>query len=499
MRHLAWFLLLFLMGFVHTGPGAAQSGGPLNLPLPQLTGLKLEFGVDYETGRIAGMATLTVHNTSSASLPRVPLVLNRLMAVGGVRDGAGRDLTFGQRVVVYEDVPRFQINAIEVELAEPLLPGKSTRLAVAYDGQLVGYTEVGMRYTKDHVSRDFTILREDVLAFPVVGVPSMRASRAAPRGEFDYEVVATVPEDLVVATGGELVVRLAHDGLATWHYRSRDPAPFVAVTIAPYRIAEADGVRIFHFADDGDGAAMVLGASRRAVAQYGEIFGPLDRPLVLSVMQVPEGWGSQASLSGGILQEAGAFRDRAQLVEVYHELSHLWNARDLDAPSPRWNEGLAMFLQGRMARELDGWEGEAAELQRTAQRLTARCGPDQPCGRIPMRKYGHERMTDLSYSVGRLMFAALYDALGEAAFDRALRLHFQAHQAAGTTTDDLVRAFVDVGGQSARRIFDDWLESTAWVDRLRQGPSPDATRTGGRKELHGGARTFVTRGRPVIR
>jgi aminopeptidase N len=98
---------------------------------------------------------------------------------------------------------------------------------------------------------------------------------------------------------------------------------------------------------------------------------------------------------------------------------------------------------------------------------------DHPCSRVALRNYGTEQMTDYSYSVGRLMFAALYESLGEEAFDSALHQHFQASQASGTRTDDMVRAFVDEGGPVAQRIFDDWLESTAWLDRLQADPAHD--------------------------
>jgi aminopeptidase N len=167
--------------------------------------------------------------------------------------------------------------------------------------------------------------------------------------------------------------------------------------------------------------------------------------------------------------------------QLYHELSHLWNARDLDVPSPRWNEGLAMFLQDRLAHEIDGWDGGAAALEQTATRLLGQCGGDQPCGHVPLRQYGSERMTDLSYPVGRLMFAALFHALGDEVFDRALQRHYQAGKASGTTTDDMVQAFVDVGGTPARRIFDDWLESTGWVMRLRSAVSLQTMFDGYRK------------------
>lgn len=451
--------------------GAAGQGILSDMTLPVLSHVELQLRVDYDSELIAGEAVLTVQNPAEEPLSRVPLLLNRLMRVEEVRGDRGQELGFRQQVTVFEDRTTYQVNAVEVDLNDPVPPGGSVRIAVAYGGHLVGYTEVGFRYVQERIAREFTILREDAHAFPTVGVPSLRVNRAASRVPFGFDVTTTVPAELVVATGGEEVGRTVRDGMTTWRHRSRGWAPYLVVAIAPYQVVEADGLRIFHFPEDGEGAQRVLQAAQRAAARYREIFGALDGPLALSVMQIPEGWGSQASLAGGIIQEAAAFRDRSQLVQLYHELSHLWNARDLDAPSPRWNEGLATFLQGRLARELDDWDGEGVALQQTATRLLARCGAADPCGRVPLRRYGHEGMTDLSYSVGRLMFAALYHVLGEETFDRALRGHFQGHRASGTRTDDLVRAFVEAGGRVAQAVFDDWLDSTDWVERLRTRPS----------------------------
>lgn len=460
---------LFLLAAL-SHPALAQKS-PSPLELPQLTHLALEVEPDFEAERVAGTAILTLRNRSDAPLARVPLILHRLMRVTSVTDGDGRAVTFRQQVTSFADWERFQVNAIEVELAAPLAPDASTRLSVVYEGYLVGYTETGMQYVRDHVDRAFTILREDALAFPGVGVPSLETNRSAPRASFEFEVAVTVPADLVVATGGEEIAREERGDQVTWRYRSRGPAPYLIVAIAPYGIAQSGGLKAFHFPDDSAGARTMLTASRRAAERLGQILGPLDRSMALSIMEIPDGWGSQASLTGGIILEADAFRDPERRIELYHELTHLWNAVDLDTPSPRWNEGLAMFLQGRLAREIDGWDGEREAYERTAAGLLERCGGDEPCGRVPMRRYGAEQLTGYSYRVGRLMFAALYAALGEEAFDRALRTHFQAHQVSGTTTDDLVRAFVDEGGPAARQIFADWLDSTAWLDRLREASS----------------------------
>ncbi|MDH3455801.1 MAG: M1 family aminopeptidase [Gemmatimonadota bacterium] len=480
MRALTQLAVLGLVLLTNIRPGLAQSTS-LKGSLPLLTRIELAVRVDYESERVVGTATLTLENASTTSLARVPLLLNRLMRVKAVRGTGGGALVHRQRITSFEDVGKFQVNAVEVDLPATLLPEESVRLAVAFEGYLVGYTEVGMLYVRDHVDWEFTILREDALAFPVVGVPSMRVNRAAAREPFDFEVSATVPQDLIVATGGEQIGRAVRNGLVTWRFRSREPAPYLIVTIAPYQVIEAGGLRVFHFPGDSVGAQMVLQASRRAAARLQEMFGPHERALALNVMEIPDGWGSQASLAGGIIQEASAFRDRDQMRQLYHEMSHLWNARDVDTPSPRWNEGLAMFLQDRLAREIDGWDGGADALQQTATRLLDQCGSDQRCSRVPLRQYGNEHMTDLSYSVGRLMFAVLYHALGDEVFDRALYRHYQARKASGTSTDDIVRAFVDVGGPVAQSIFDDWLESAAWIKRLRDSDSLQAMFDGYRK------------------
>ena len=279
------------------------------------------------------------------------------------------------------------------------------------------------------------------MAFPVLGIPSRKALRAMPRAPFAFSAAITVPGDLVVATGGRATGATKRDLLTTWMYRSDDPVPFLNVAIAPYRILTQPGVQVFHFPQDSAGAAMLMRSATNAVRQYTQWFGPLSREPNLTVVEIPEGWGSQASLAAGIIQTADAFRDRAQLYQVYHELSHVWNVSDLDRPSPRWNEGLASFLQWRMAAELDGWADWTARLGRIERSIRGKCQSGSPCATVPFADYGKAGLTDLSYSVGAAMFYVLYQTLGADAFDRAYREFFARHRDRGATSADLVAAF----------------------------------------------------------
>jgi hypothetical protein len=169
LKRILYCLSLFVVGL--SAVAASGQSAFSGTEIPQLSSLDLDVRVDYESERIAGKAILTLRNLSAAPLSRVPLLLNRLMRVEAVQSSNGNDLIFHQKVTAFEDVDKWQVNAIEVELARPVQPEGTVEIEVAFGGYLVGYTEVGMRYVRDHVDRDFTILREDALAFPVVGVP----------------------------------------------------------------------------------------------------------------------------------------------------------------------------------------------------------------------------------------------------------------------------------------------------------------------------------------
>jgi aminopeptidase N len=203
---------------------------------------------------------------------------------------------------------------------------------------------------------------------------------------------------------------------------------------------------------------MVERAIAGAVGRFTQWYGPLRREPRVTVIEIPDGFGSQASLSAGIIQTAAAFRDRADLPQLYHELSHVWNVADLERPSPRWNEGLASFLEYRMAAELDGWADWDRIVGWYTQSAQRGCAASR-CDSIPLARYGSAQMTDRSYSVGMLMFYVLFQTLGAEGFDRAYRDFFQRYQSAGGTSTNLAEAFRRVApGLSAGESLTQMIE-----------------------------------------
>ncbi len=451
--------------------GHAAAGQPTLTPLHY----ELAIRVDCDAEIVTGSASVQLRNISDAPASSASLLLYRLMAVDAVTDGDGHALGFSQTAVPFSDFGELQVNQIIVELTETLPPGAETTVRVDYAGHLLGYVETGMLYTRDHVSREFTILRDDTWAFPKPGYPSIADLRGTPEPRFTYHARITVPIELSVANGGRLIAVEESGALATYVYESVRRSVRMDFAIADYSTLHEGAVHIHHLAGDERGAAHVARAARRSLDLYASWFGPLRGENSLAFIEIPDGYGSQTT-EGTIIQSAGAFKDTMKSCEVYHEVSHLWNVTATDRPSPRWEEGLAMFLQYLVSDEVDGGTAVDERADKLIAHLSERL-PEHAARRVPMCEYGEENLTDMSYTAGGLLFDVYYRLVGAEVFRKTVGEYYRTFFETGGSTDDFVLLASELSPVDLGPFFDDWVYSPRWTERvLASGDHNDLVR-----------------------
>jgi hypothetical protein len=471
--------LLLIAIWTVQGGVVAQETADFRLAMNRLD---LSLDLNHEDGSLAGSASYEIINLSDAPVSEVPFNLGRLMTVRSASFLEGEDLEFSQDVRVFVDSPQRQVNHVVVSLPGPLAPGSEVTLRMDYSGFLVGYTETGSLYIQDRIvwnalsdyrpDGKFSILRTDAFAWPVLGTLNSRVNRVAPRPDFTFSAKIAVPEPYIVASSGKLVEQRTRDGRTSFLYESIDPVPFLNLPIAEYAVSRSPGIRVYHFPADSAGGVRILESATEGLELLASWFGPLGVTPELVVMEIPEMWGSQASLTGGIIQTADAFGEAGSMSALYHELSHLWNARDLDQPSARWNEGLATFLAHRMAESLEGSEEMEGAVQRTADRILAGVSRTPEIASVPFSRYGEAGVTDLSYRVGFLMFYSLELALGEDAFNSVMRSFYQNHKEQGWTFEGLAELLKAHPQEDFSGFLENWIYTTAWFEKLQAGIPP---------------------------
>lgn len=229
----------------------------------------LDFDLDYDQDILRATAALTLENSSTQPVKEVSLLLYRLLSAKTVRGENGADVPFRQTIVAFEDLGKQQANQVIVSLPAPLAPGAQTTLRIAYEGYLLGYAETGMLYVRDRIDRNFTILRQDSLAYPQPGVPSYERNRRAGLREFTYKARVTVPTGLTVANGGRLDGADAAGGRTTFRFSSLKPSWRMDFAIAEYGQLSSGSVRVYYFPADKDGATGVADAAARSLELFG--------------------------------------------------------------------------------------------------------------------------------------------------------------------------------------------------------------------------------------
>ena len=419
--------------------------------------LKIE--VDYDQEKIFSECALTIQNPVEDPLNTVPLNLYRLLDVTSVKDIDGKDLPFSQDIAKFSDWEQLQVNHIRVKISPSLAQGKKKTLVIRYEGHLLGYSEV-MRYVKDHIDRKYTILREDCLTFPEVGLLSWKSNHGKILQRYDFTASITVPQPLIVANGGELISINESDGKATYTYKSLEPSWRMDFAVAEYEILknEPEKLRIFTFPNNKEGAHSLLESLRKAKELYTGWFGPLKDFRGLTVIEVLQGYGSQKDVTA-ILQEESAFNGTESHYEFYHELSHFWNVKSRDELPPRFeSEGLAMLLQHLVQEKLEGTPNAVEKaVNAMRDRLRKNFAQHSDWKDVPMIDYGKKDITDLSYRKGQLFFYILYELMGEEPFLETMGSFYQKYYDTGATAQQFVEHVKNLSSKNLDRLFEEWV------------------------------------------
>jgi hypothetical protein len=432
---------------------------------------RLAISFDYPKETMHGTARLEVINRDRVPVSEISLLLYRMLRVERADDGEDRRLRFTQEVVSFEDFPQLQVNHVRVTLLHRLRPGDTATIGVRYAGYLLGYSETGMRYIQDRIDPGFTILRPDAFTYPEIGYPSFAANQGVGNRAFHYEILVTVPDSLRVANGGRLVEVTRANGLATYRYRDIRPAWRMDVAIAPYGRLVQGGSSVFYLPGDSIGGVRVLHALQTSMTLFRDWMGPLVGDTGFSVIEIPDGWGSQADRTA-IIQTAAAFRDAGRVREVYHEVSHQWNAGSTDSAPSRWEEGLAMFLESAAVTAIDSTVDDSL-IPRMVDRLRSRYREHPEQRSIPMIDYGRRRVTGLSYLSGAVMFSLLDQLLGRRALGELLGTFYRRFAVAGASTREFAHYAVDHGGSPVCALLRDWLFTVEGWRKLDAGIPPD--------------------------
>ncbi|MBI3788222.1 MAG: hypothetical protein HY276_08195 [Ignavibacteriales bacterium] len=448
---------IFLFMFLWLPSGTSFSG-----ELPSVSHYSLRIHLFPKEERLEALAMLTCVNTTSTAQTEIPFLLYRLLDVQSVRNEQGVPLQFTQRVTTLADEPTWQVNSAKIILAQPLPIGSSVNIIINYSGSIYGYPEV-MAYTRDKISEAYSLIRPDVIAYPIIGRPAYQSFRQSYQSLFSYQARVTAPSGYTVACGGLLKESRIVGDSVTFVYESKAPTWRIDIAAAKFEILKDEPHKLFVYTlpEDRQGAASVMIAMKRAIDFYSRAFGEVKNYQGYTAIEIPEGWGSQAG-NYYILQAGAAFKDTQKVGEVYHEVAHTWNAKAKpEVQRCRWfDEAFASYFEDLCVREFDGEQEFLTAIDRSREIFIQRVNRSRKNFDTPIADYWKEELGGNSYSKGEWSLYILQELVGEKKFQEIIRAFLSEYGAKLADFKDFQTVAEKVSHRQLKKYFDEWIYGT---------------------------------------
>lgn len=445
------------------------------------TAYKLDVHLTPSDHSLNALARVTLRNSGSTPLSVLPLQLSSTLNFEGVsRDG--KALPFAQQTINSDTDHTGQLHEAVIQLPEPLAPGSSTTLRVAYSGTIevssrrleaLGSPDSAAEHSDwDRISESFTGLRGfgNVVWYPVASVPALlgdgdkvfaeigaqklRSSSATVAINLTLEYYLTPPT--VIALDGHSIPVPKPSVTPTANYPG-----VITCSLPPTRLGFTTpslflgygtlsgntGVRVFANTDDQSGAQSILSAASSVAPLITQWLGPESKSPV-TIIDLPEPqdltWEQGALLLTSVKdQPANSYAPM-----MSRALAH---AR-FQSPREWLNEGVATFMQTLWIEHtstrdlaLESLESERRALA-LAEPATPGDSPGQPLIRASDPIYYRTKATFVLWM------------LRDLTTDDQLAATLQAYDPAADTTPGYFQGLIQrASGKDLQWFFDNWV------------------------------------------
>ena len=276
-----------------------------------------------------------------------------------------------------------------------------------------------------------------------------------------YDVRIVLPDGWAAVTQGT-----AQADASRWIVSTKSEALTVvanrfAVKTRAWKAQSGQAIQLatYLFPDDAALADEYLDASARYLDAYIPLLGayPFSQfAVVENFFSSGLGMPSFTLLGSGVIK-----RHYTQPYALGHEIVHSWIGNGVfnRVSQGNWVEGLTTYLSNYYYHELSGDEAQAREQRRLmllGYSVYVRPGEGYPLRRFAQKS--DEKDNAIGYQKSAMVFHALRQEVGDAAFWRALKRI--PEQYLGTVADwsDLERTFQEEAGRDLRWFFAQWVE-----------------------------------------
>lgn len=447
----------------------------------ELTRYTIDVRLDPAASTISGDMAVLFRNDTPDTLTEVVFRLYP----NAPHYGAGgltveRALLDGDRVQ-----PRFAVDdtVLAVPLSDPLLPGAAVAIELRF-AVTVPADSGGTFGVFSHATADGTWVLADW--YPIVAgyEPETGWRLDAPVSGIDptfsaaalYDVTLTAPAALtVVATGTEVAAAERGEEVRR-RYISGPAREFALVVDDDYAMVtgEAGAVTIRSYANPGGeaGARAALAIASAAIAAYAARFGDfpyeeldlVDTPLIGAL---GVSWTGIVFLNGDLTYDTALYANDPGRFEylLAHEIGHQWWGGTVGANSNDHTfltEGLTNAAYVGYVEAAHGIEAARRELRVRIvdPYLSALATAGDGVVDVPISEYaGGPPRGALDYGKGAIGFLAIRVAIGEEAYQAALRDYADRYAFALAEPKDLRRAFERAAGEQLDELWRVWFEA----------------------------------------